>query len=79
MGRAKAYFACKKGCIIGLRGFYDTGRIFQSGEESKTWHSGYGFGIYIVPLEPTYTFHITAAFSDEESLLITFGLAGAFK
>jgi hypothetical protein len=64
---------------IGLRGFYDTGRIFQSGEDSKVWHSGYGFGIYIVPLEPTYTFHLTAAFSDEESLLITFGLAGAFK
>jgi len=64
---------------IGLRGFYDTGRIFQSGEDSKKWHAGYGFGIYIVPLEPTYTFHLTAAFSEEESLLITFGLAGAFK
>jgi len=64
---------------IGLRGFYDTGRIFQSGEDSKTWHSGYGFGLYIVPLEPTYTFQISAAFSDEESLLITFGIGGAFK
>jgi hypothetical protein len=64
---------------IGVRGFYNTGRIFQSGEDSKTWHSGYGFGLYIVPLEPTYTFHISAAFSDEESLLITFGIGGAFK
>jgi len=64
---------------IGLRGFYNTGRIFQSGEDSKTWHSGYGFGLYIVPLEPTYTFHVSAAFSDEESLLITFGIGGAFK
>jgi hypothetical protein len=64
---------------IGVRGFYDTGRIFQSDEDSKTWHSGYGFGLYIVPLEATYTFHLSAAFSDEESLLITFGLAGAFK
>jgi hypothetical protein len=64
---------------IGLRGFYDTGRVFQSGEDSKLWHAGYGFGIYIVPLEPTYTLHVTAAFSEEESLLITFGLAGAFK
>jgi len=64
---------------IGVRGFYDTGRIFQSGEDSKLWHSGYGFGLYIVPLEPTYTFHISASFSNEEPLLITFGLAGAFK
>jgi len=64
---------------MGIRGFYNTGRIFQSGEDSKTWHSGYGFGLYIVPLEPTYTFHISAAFSDEESLLITFGIGGAFK
>jgi hypothetical protein len=64
---------------IGLRGFYDTGRIFQSGKDSNIWHSGYGFGLYIVPLVPTYTLHLSAAFSDEESLLITFGLGGAFK
>jgi hypothetical protein len=64
---------------IGLRGFYDTGRIFQSGEDSNTWHSGYGIGLYIVPLVPTYTLHLSAAFSDEESLLITFGLGGPFK
>lgn len=64
---------------IGLRGFYDTGRIFQSGEDSKTWHSGYGFGLYIVPLEATYTLHLSASFSSEESLLITFGLGGTFK
>jgi len=62
-----------------LRGFYDTGRIFQSGEDSKTWHSGYGFGLYIVPLEATYTLHLSASFSSEESLLITFGLGGTFK
>lgn len=64
---------------IGLKGFFDTGRIFQTGEDSKKWHNGYGFGIFIVPLEARYTFNLSAGFSEEESLLITFGFGSAFN
>jgi hypothetical protein len=63
---------------IGLKGFYDTGRIFQHGEDSEKWHAGYGAGLYVIPLESSFTLSVSAGFSDEESLLITFGLGGDF-
>lgn len=33
----------------GLLGFYDIGRVWQSGESSSLWHDSYGFGILLVP------------------------------
>lgn len=32
---------------MGLIGFYDIGRIWHPGEESNTWHAGYGPGIFV--------------------------------
>ena len=32
---------------MGLIGFYDIGRVWHPGEESNTWHAGYGPGIFI--------------------------------
>ena len=32
---------------IGLFGFYDAGRVFSDNPESKTWHQGYGPGLWI--------------------------------
>lgn len=34
---------------IGLIGFFDNGRVWQPGEDSKTWHFGYGGGVIFVP------------------------------
>jgi hypothetical protein len=34
---------------IGLLAFYDIGRVWQPGETSDNWHSGYGGGLVIVP------------------------------
>ena len=34
---------------IGLLAFYDTGRVWQPGEDSDTWHAGYGAGLILVP------------------------------
>lgn len=34
---------------IGLTGFYDTGRVWISGEHSDSWHQGTGGGIYFAP------------------------------
>ena len=34
---------------IGLTGFYDIGRVWMDGEDSKRWHSAYGGGFYFVP------------------------------
>ncbi len=62
---------------IGLLGFFNSGRIFQTGEQSDKWHNGYGFGIFIIPLREDYTIQTTFGFSEEESLLIQFGIGGA--
>ncbi len=64
---------------VGVKGFFDIGRIFEPDEDSNTWHQGYGFGIYAVPLKSRYTFIISAGFSDEESWLINFGFGAVFK
>jgi outer membrane translocation and assembly module TamA len=34
---------------IGLLAFYDRGRIWQPGEISNKWHSGYGGGLILIP------------------------------
>jgi len=34
---------------VGLTGFYDIGRVWLDGEDSKRWHSAYGGGLYFVP------------------------------
>jgi hypothetical protein len=34
---------------IGVLGFIDNGRVWQPGENSTTWHTGYGGGIIIAP------------------------------
>lgn len=34
---------------FGLTGFYDAGRVWLPGENSRTWHNGYGFGFYFIP------------------------------
>jgi hypothetical protein len=36
---------------VGLLAFNDVGRVWESGETSKTWHHGYGGGLYVVPAE----------------------------
>jgi len=36
---------------LGLLGFNDIGRVWMKGESSKSWHHGYGGGIYIVPAD----------------------------
>ena len=58
---------------VGVLGFFNTGRVFQENEESKKWHNGYGFGLFVVPLREDFTLHAIFGFSEEESLLFEFG------
>jgi hypothetical protein len=37
---------------IGVFGLADVGRVFLSGETSHTWHSAFGGGIWLAPLDP---------------------------
>ena len=59
---------------LGVLGFFNTGKIFQRDEESKKWHNGYGFGLFLIPLREDFTFHTIFGFSEEESLLFEFGI-----
>ncbi|MCP5063659.1 MAG: hypothetical protein GY936_14525 [Ignavibacteriae bacterium] len=62
---------------FGLLGFFDTGRVFHTGESSNKWHGSYGFGLYVVPLREDFTIRTTFEFSKEESLLFQFGIGTA--
>lgn len=59
----------------GIKVFYDYGRVFQGGlNERNDWRSGYGFGLYLVPLDESLTFSLTFGFSDEESVYPIFSI-----
>jgi hypothetical protein len=49
---------------LGITGFYDIGRVWQSGEQSGKWHNGVGAGIYIAPAS-LVVFRVNAAYSEE--------------
>ena len=59
---------------VGFIGYFNTGRVFQSGENSNKWHNGYGGGFFVVPLREEFTIYTTVSFSQEESMLFEFGL-----
>lgn len=52
---------------FGVLGFYDIGRVWLSGENSKKWHSSYGGGFYIVPYNYMQV-SATIGISDEDKL-----------
>ena len=49
----------------GIIGFYDIGRVWVAGEDSNTWHSGYGPGIFIAPA--TLSFSLMYGISPEDN------------
>jgi len=63
---------------IGLRGFFDTGKIVQPDEDTGEWHSSYGGGFYLVPLSRSYTLSLLLGFSREESAIFTFQIGTNF-
>lgn len=63
---------------IGIRAFYDRGKILQRGEEQSDFHSAYGGGLYIIPLSRSFTVSVLAGFSEEESPILQFGLGTNF-
>ena len=62
---------------FGLLGFYDIGRVYNDGVdfELNRMNSGYGCGIYLIPLTRTFAFSVSLAWSEEESFypVISFG------
>jgi Omp85 superfamily domain/Calcineurin-like phosphoesterase len=54
---------------FGILGFADAGRVWLKGENSDTWHSAVGGGIWIAPLRQ-FVISITGAHSKEETLIV---------
>jgi hypothetical protein len=63
---------------VGMMGFYETGRVWHKGENSKLWHPAYGGGFYFVPYG-VFMLSFTVAFSPEENLLYNFSLGTKIK
>lgn len=53
---------------IGIHGFIDNGRVWMDGENSDTWHTSYGGGIWISPFH-SILFTTTFEKSDENKIV----------
>lgn len=62
---------------VGVMGFYDVGRVWQRGEDSRKWHNGYGGGVYYIPYNLLMV-SLTAGFSPEDKLF-NFTVGTKFK
>ncbi|HEY9044608.1 MAG TPA: BamA/TamA family outer membrane protein [Ohtaekwangia sp.] len=65
---------------IGIRTFYDVGRVWADGDAKSAdyWHEGYGAGFYVTPFTNQFSFNVNVGTSKEESLLLMFGIGGSF-
>ena len=63
---------------VGIRAFYDRGKIIQEGEDASDFHTAYGGGFYLIPLSRSFTFSVLLGFSEEETGLIQLGLGTNF-
>jgi hypothetical protein len=52
---------------FGINGFYDVGRVWIDNEESNIWHSNYGGGIWVSPMD-MMVINAYYSISDEENM-----------
>ena len=63
---------------LGLKGFFDFGKIIENEFNFNDLHYGYGFGFYLYVYEDRSTINFTFGFSDEESWKLQFALGAVF-
>ena len=56
-------------CHIGVFGLFDAGRVWYSGEESDSWHTSYGGGIWLSFLNYRNTLSAYIAHSEEGNIV----------
>ena len=66
---------------MGIRAFFDTGRVWADSDDSTAdlWHYGYGGGFYIAPFREQFAFNVILSSSEEESLLLAISVGAFFK
>ena len=62
---------------LGLLGLADVGRVFLSGEASDTWHTAFGGGAWLAPLDPRNAISLAVARGSERTA-VYFGVGFAF-
>ena len=62
---------------VGVMGFFDIGRVWQRGEDSRKWHNAYGGGLYYIPYS-LVMISATMGFSPEDKVF-NFSLGTKFK
>ncbi len=62
---------------VGVIGFYDVGKIWMKGQDSRKWHQSYGGGLYYSPFNIVIV-SATVGVSDEDNLL-NFSLGTKFR
>ena len=63
---------------LGIRAFFDRGRIIQNDDGDNSMKSAYGGGLYLIPASKSYTLSALVGWSDEESALIRAGVGTNF-
>jgi hemolysin activation/secretion protein len=57
---------------LGLVSFYDQGRVWLKGEDSDTWHNGFGGGFVIAPLDKAYISFMLGLSEDDTRVHVNF-------
>lgn len=59
---------------LGVLGFHDIGRVWTDGENSDTWHRGYGGGVWLAPFNKTVITALLTSSKEEKAFpMVTFG------
>ncbi len=59
--------------LAGVLGFFDVGRVWAGGENSSTWHPGYGGGVWIAPFNKVAMTAIIGISPDDTLFNISMG------
>ncbi len=70
LGKINSYFLPAK---FGIKAFFDEGRVWVDGENSSTWHIGYGGGLWVSPLEYFVLDASYAISKEDEFVSVTLG------
>ena len=63
---------------VGIRAFYDRGRIIQDDDGDDSMKSAYGGGLFIIPASKSFTLSALLGWSEEESALVQVGVGTGF-
>jgi hypothetical protein len=63
---------------LGVRVFYDRGKLLQRDEEDAGMKDAFGFGFYMVPISKRYTMSVLTGFSVEEHPVFRFSVGTRF-